>query len=150
MRMRPVLALLVAVALWPAVALAGGAPLNPAWGVVFPGAPAPLLARQCSRTAPRAEGAWLPAPADIAKLEAGLGKVLTGANVQPGAYFRQYGGLIVGGRHIIYVNGGRSPAVHADWRTVPIGLCDGGALVFGVEFDPATGAFAHFAFNGAL
>ena len=44
----------------------------------------------------------------------------------------------------------RNAVVHADWRTAPISICDGGALAFGVEYDPATGAFANFAFNGAL
>src|ERR1700759_4933111 len=149
--MRPLLAFLVAVALWPAAASAAGpSPLNPVWGVVFPAEQAPLLARQCSRATPRAEGAWLPAPADIAKLEAGLGRVLTDAKVQPGAYYRQYGGLVVGGRHIIYVNGARNAVILPSWRGVPISICDGGALAFGVEYDPATGAFAHFAFNGHL
>jgi hypothetical protein len=125
-------------------------PLNPGWGVIFPAERAPQLARQCSRAAPRAEGAWLPAPADIARLEPGLNRTLAGANVQPGAYYRQYGGLIVNGHRIIYVNGARNAVVHGDWRTQPFSICDGGALAFGVEFDTATGAFSHFAFNGQL
>ncbi len=135
---------------WPAAAFAATSPLNPYWGVIFPAEQAPTLARQCSRATPRAEGAWQPQPADIAKLEAGLTRVLVAAKLQPGAYYRQYGGLTVGGRHIIYVNGARNAIVHPDWRTNAISICDGGALAFGVEYDPATGAFAHFAFNGQL
>ena len=147
--MRILWALLFFVLLVPS-AEAGVSPLNSGWGVVFPAEQAPLLARQCSRSAPRAEGVWLPAVTDIAKLEAGLGNVLVQAKVQPGAYYRQYGGLVVGGRRIIYVNGARNAIVHADWRSVPISICDGGALAFGVEYDPATGRFANFTFNGHL
>jgi hypothetical protein len=146
--MRVVLALLIA-ALLPTAA-ASAPSLNPNWGTIFPAAQAPQLARQCSRSAPRAEGAWQPTAADIVKLEPGLANALTGAQVQAGAYYRQYGGLIVGGRHIIYVNGARNAVVHADWRTAAISICDGGALAFGVEYDPATGAFANFTFNGHL
>ena len=148
--MRFVWALLTAAFLWPAPVFAETAPLNPYWGVIFPAEQAPALARQCSRAAPRAEGAWQPLPSDIAKLEPGLTRVLVEAKVQPGAYYRQYGGLTVSGRHIIYVNGARNAIVHADWRTNAISICDGGALAFGVEYDPATGAFSHFAFNGQL
>jgi hypothetical protein len=146
--MRFVWAFLVAAILWPAASAASG--LNPSWGVIFPAAQAPTLARQCSRAAPRAEGVWLPTPADIARLEPGLARVLADAKVQPGAYYRQYGGLVVGGRHIVYVNGARNAVTPADWRTSPISICDGGALAFGVEYDPASGAFANFAFDGHL
>ncbi|HEX4303024.1 MAG TPA: hypothetical protein VHZ78_09535 [Rhizomicrobium sp.] len=148
--MRVVRTFLIAALLWPCASLAGVSPLNPGWGTVFPAEQAAQLARQCSRAAPRAEGAWLPTPADIAKLEPGLTQTLIVAKVQPGAYYRQYGGLIVGGRHIIYVNGVRNAVVTGNWRTAPISICDGGALAFGVEYDPATGRFEHFAFNGAL
>ncbi|MEI9991172.1 MAG: hypothetical protein WDM86_14140 [Rhizomicrobium sp.] len=146
--MRIFLAFLLAALAGPAAAAT--VPLNPNWGVIFPAEQAPALARQCSRSTPRAQGAWQPLPADIARLEPGLSRLLVDAKVQPGAYYRQYGGLTVSGRHIIYVNGARNAIVHADWRTNAISICDGGALAFGVEYDPATGAFAHFAFNGQL
>jgi hypothetical protein len=131
-------------------AAAATTPLNPYWGVIFPAEQAASLTRQCSRTTPRPEGAWQPLPSDIAKLEPGLANLLIAQKVQPGAYYRQYGGLTVGGRHLIYVNGVRNAVVRADWRSNAISICDGGALAFGVEYDPATGAFAHFAFNGQL
>ena len=148
--MRIVIAFLIAATFWPVNAGAAPTAINPFWGIIFPAERAPALARQCSRATPRAEGAWLPTAADILKLEQGLTQTLIAKQVQPGAYYRQYGGLIVGGRHIIYVNGVRNAVVRSDWRTAPISICDGGALAFGVEYDPATGAFANFAFNGAL
>ena len=147
--MRRLLAVLV-LALLACPADAAPTAVNPNWGVIFPASQAPLLARQCSRAAPRAEGAWQPLPADIARLEPGLTQRLLAAQVQPAAYYRQYGGLIVRGHRIIYVNGARNAVVHGDWRSTPISICDGGALAFGVEFDVATGAFAHFTFNGQL
>jgi hypothetical protein len=124
--------------------------VNPYWGVIFPAEQAPSLARQCSRETPRPEGAWQPQPSDIARLETGLTSLLIGKSLQPAAYYRQYGGLVVNGRHVIYVNGARNAVVHGDWHTQAISICDGGQLAFGVEYDPATGSFAHFAFNGAL
>lgn len=148
--MRPFRAALAAALLLASAAGAATLPLNPAWGVIFPAAQAPLLARQCSRATPSAEGVWQPAAADIVRLEAGLTRLLAAQNVQPAAYYRQYGGLIVGGRRLIYVNGARNAVVHGDWRTNAISICDGGALAFGVEYDPASGTFAHFAFNGRL
>ena len=142
--------LLIAVLFWPAAAPAATTAVNPNWGVIFPAEKAAQLTRQCSRSAPRPEGAWLPTPEDIARLEPGLTRTLADAQVQPGAYYRQYGGLIVGGRRIIYVNGVRNAVATADWRDAPISICDGGALGFGVEYDPATGTFSHFAFDGHL
>jgi hypothetical protein len=148
--MRMLTALIAFSLLWAGPAAAAPAPLNPYWGVIFPAERAASLTRQCSRSAPRPEGAWLPLPSDVARLEQGLGGLLAGKNLQPAAYYRQYGGLVVNGRHIIYVNGVRNAVVRGDWRGSAISICDGGQLAFGVEWDPATGSFAHFAFNGAL
>ena len=37
-----------------------------------------------------------------------------------------------------------------DWRTQATQICDGGTITFGVEYDPATGQFSNFAFNGSI
>ena len=34
------------------------------------------------------------------------------------------------------------------WRGVPTVVCDGGEYYFGVEYDPETGRFRNFSFNG--
>jgi hypothetical protein len=148
--MRMFAALIAPALLLAAPAAAAPMAVSPNWGVIFPAERAPALARQCSREAPRAEGAWQPLPSDIARLEPALTSLLIGKSLQPAAYYRQYGGLVVNGRHIIYVNGARNAVVQGDWHTQAISICDGGQLAFGVEWDPATGSFAHFAFNGAL
>ena len=68
---------------------------------------------------------------------------------------RQYGGLVVAGRKIIYVNAFSRSAMdqsgsdsNSNWRAQPVMVCDGGASFFGVEYDPQSKSFAHFEFNG--
>ncbi len=151
---------------WPLMAAAAPT-LNPDWGTVFPADRAALLARQCSRTMPApVTGTWAPTAAQIAALESGLAQMLadhlavrSDVRLSAADYYRQYGGLVVGGRRIIYVNGFfrsliddevRAHRMPSDWHKVPALICDGGTLGFGVEYDPATGAFANFAFNGSV
>lgn len=80
-------------------------------------------------------------------------------------YKRQYGGLILNGRRIIYVNGlhgSDGPPVSEqvqlgaetvtlsvpDWHISALMICDGGPITFGVEYDVATRRFSNFQFNG--
>ena len=63
----------------------------------------------------------------------------------PGGYYRQYGGFVIGGRRVIYVqrrHRQRDRARPVDRRRLaharPSIICDGGAITFGVEYDPAT------------
>ena len=157
--MRKIWAVLLVLACWPAAGQAASL-LNPAWGVVFPAASAMQLAHQCSRPAPSpVSGVWLPSPAQIAALEPKL-STLIASQLTPYSrdrfaaanYYRQYGGLLVNGHAIIYVNGfyrsllSTSPGT--DWKTKAVLICDGGIIAFGAEYDPATGTLARFAFNG--
>ena len=76
----------------------------------------------------------------------------------PADYYRQYAGLIVNGRRVVYVNGfhrkyleisarsGHTPA----WRTTPVNVCDGAELFFGAEFDAAAEQIQHVYFNGNI
>lgn len=67
----------------------------------------------------------------------------------PAPFFRQYGGLLIGGRKIIYVNAFRAHAWGlSDWRSKAFDICDGGSNFFGVEYDVETKTFRPFAFNG--
>ncbi|HEY4940507.1 MAG TPA: hypothetical protein VII56_03690 [Rhizomicrobium sp.] len=159
--MRIVRAFLIAALLWPAAADARSL-LNPQWGAIFAAGQAPQLLHQCSRATPaQVSGVWQPTPAQIAVLEPKLSDLLTRqlipfSNYRPSAadYYRQYGGLIVNGRQIIYVNGFYRALLtstpNMDWRVKPVQICDGGIISFGVEYDPASGALSHFAFNGHL
>jgi len=67
----------------------------------------------------------------------------------PAPFFRQYGGLIIGGRKIIYVNAFRMrPRGVNDWHSRAFDICDGGSNFFGVEYNAESKSFGPFAFNG--
>ena len=121
---------------------------------------------QCSRSVPPAgEASWSPADADIRALEAALPAALTRlsdaerselTNV-PVGWFRQYVGIVRGGRRFIYGNfmPASEQAQMADrhddsWQTRALIVCDGGPRFFGVEFDVDAGAFTHVDTNGFL
>ncbi len=160
-------------------------PLNPQWGAVFPPASAGHLLGQCSRGTPTPmQGTWNPSPDQIHLLEDSLSVLLDRQlaalglpdSLRPhaGDYYRQYAGVLVGGRRLIYVNGFHKTQVaatrtfltehHNDsaalrnfppafrdsdyWRGVATVVCDGGEYYFGVEYDPETHRFGNFAFNG--
>ena len=131
---------------------------------VLTGDAALTLTRQCSRISPApVEDTWTPSAADIAALEGELILLVArkleeaGQSPSPGDYYRQYAGFTIGGRRIIYVNGVAGSAIRMtnpnhpfDWRTQATQICDGGTITFGVEYDPATGQFSNFAFNGSV
>ena len=148
-----------------ALAAAPPAPttLNPEWGVVFPDQKALELVHQCSRRAPGPiSGTWTPSAQQIADLDDALlpalmvqfvQRELSDKGWQPTDYYRQYGGLIIRGQRIIYVNAfNRYVVEHSKpidaWKTKAVAICDGGELVFGVEYDPESKTLSEIQFNG--
>jgi hypothetical protein len=131
---------------------------------ILTGAEARALSHQCSRTSPGSiEAQWTPTAAQISVIEPNLGTVLRAhlvtahVNAAVSDYYRQYAGFVVGGRRMIYVNGVARSAIEQtnpdhpfDWRRQATGICDGGPITFGVEYDVDAGEFSHFAFNGAI
>jgi len=131
---------------------------------ILAGQEALSLGHQCSRPSPGpVEAQWTPTEADIQTLEPKLGAILrahlehAGQRTPIADYYRQYTGYVIRGRRIIYINGVARSAVESsnpdhpfDWRAQAVGICDGGPITFGVEFDPATSEFTRFAFNGAI
>ena len=163
--MRP--ALILGLLLVSSVALAGSiSKLNPADGSVLPESVAKTLLDQCSRTSPQqVQGTWLPTPDQISELEARLPAALDEAlgnqrnRFKQGYFRRQYVGFVIGQRKIIYVNAFPASAAEAspnvpesrhtfDWHNDAVIVCDGGPNYFGVEYDPSSKTFDHFAFNG--
>ena len=147
----------------PAPPLPAAVALDPAMGAILPAEKAQRFSQQCSRISPSpVTGTWAPTQADVAALEAVLGaelatQLLPEAGAKPEDYYRQYAGLVTGGRKIIYVNGLHRDAVERapeaqqnSWKTDPAMICDGGSITFGVEYDPASKTFSNFAFNGRV
>jgi hypothetical protein len=142
-----------------AAAVRDSAVLWPESGVVLGREDAVAVLHQCSRRTPAATAAgfWSASPAQVAALEAGLTPLLrtklagdrewqTFRREHLSYYHRQYAGLTVAGRRIIYVSGSLLLDT-IGWRRPAI-VCDGGINYFGVEYDPATGDFRNFVFNG--
>jgi hypothetical protein len=138
---------------------------------ILPGSAVAAMLHQCSRLAPApGEGSWTPEAGDIARLEAALpAAVRDRAEIRrshypsdpdwarvPEGWRRQYVGLVRGGRRFIYGNFyPRRDEVDVDfampgWRTEPAQICDGGAVIFGAEYDVEAGRFTQIAFNGEL
>lgn len=125
--------------------------------VVLPASQAESVTRLCSRIGPEhVAGGWNPSTGDIQKLEATLDRVSamrpTGAvsvPIQsPRNSFRQYVGIRVGERNLIYVNAFPRDYVPSYRRSKLVNVCDGGAAFWGVTFDPATGDFTNLFTNG--
>lgn len=128
----------------------------PARVVILPEAQGPKLMRQCSRGAPRdVTSFWIPSADEIVAIERRLPDFLRKAQpeIKLSDYYRQYVGVVSGGRRLIYLNafvGGGLTTVNpkSDWKTTAIIVCDGGYGFWGVEFDPADNTFHHYESNG--
>jgi hypothetical protein len=66
-------------------------------------------------------------------------------------WYRQFGGIIVDGKRVIYVNAFRAGHLDAQtlklWRTTAIKVCGGGVGYFGAEYDPSTNQVTSITFN---
>jgi hypothetical protein len=131
---------------------------------VFPAHTAATLVEQCGRQVPSPDGTWTPDDDVIRRFEQALPSALIenhpptpldANDFQLSDYNRQYGGLIVDGRTIVYVNGfhrrfiddgASSPRQLTSWRTKLVAACDGGRYFFGGEYDVQTGHI-RIAFN---
>jgi hypothetical protein len=112
--------------------------------------------KQCSRPTPDSNKSWIPSESDIAFLETSLDKLhnlkakgccIRGARVvSPRNFYRQYFGLLVSQRSLIYINA--FSWAPEKWKIEAVSICDGGELNWGVLFDPKTGRFLNLAFNG--
>ena len=140
--------------------------LNPAFGVVLTESAAASLRRPrlCNRQMPwPIDSIWQPDAPVIARLERRLAPALqTALDQSPesrypkpavSGFYRQYIGLVVAGRQIIYINGALDKVVRLsrrpdEWRTVAWNGCDGGLSLFGAEYDPTADVVSNIKFNG--
>ena len=133
--------------------------------VLFDSSYAPSILRQCSRSVPEIEGVWNPSPSDVKSLESNLEQIsklkstdccLLDAQIpNPSYYCRQYVGIIVKGRKVIYINA-FVPLMGTNlrtsdpnyWRKNVIVICDGGESVWGCEYDVQNNCFYNLSING--
>lgn len=136
-------------------------PLPPGRYIVLAPSQAVVAARQCSRMAPEPEDGWRVPDALARRIERQLPALVAEANrgkdeyttIDLSASYRQYVGMVVGGRRIVYLNAfplsQARPQRPDGWDPqLAQSVCDGGAGFWGVEYDPATGRFANLAANG--
>jgi len=119
----------------------------------------PVVAAQvldtCSRDSPgreagRVTGYWAPSRQQVEQLEAAL-PTLDAQVPKASDFDRQYVGIEMDGRKLIYLNAFHLPDdADIDPARQAIRVCDGGAQFWGAVFDPATAQFTDVRFNGAL
>lgn len=128
----------------------------PAHCAILPLSEAKKLVAQCSRDCPYyATEFWIPTTSQILAIESRLPSILRGSGhkVKASSSLHQYVGFIAKGKRLIYLSAVDSsdiPKKDKSWRHEALVVCDGGDAFWGVEFDPATGKFAHLEFNGAI
>jgi len=116
------------------------------------------VSMHCSRSGPqKVTGSWRPINAQLEILESNLQGIsmlrgkkggLPGAQVkEPSRYYRQYVGVIVESRKLIYVNAICSEPP-SDWTSHLADMCDGSECAWGVLYDPATREFFDLQMNG--
>jgi hypothetical protein len=140
-------------------------PFVPEWGAVLPAIEGFKVARPCSRRRPdKVMDVWTPDRDVIARFDRELAPLVQGAlerspmprkpTWSSGSYYRQYVGLVIDNRRIVYANAflplvtPRTPTGVSDtWQTQIVNACDGGERFFGAEFDVESGRVKYLAFN---
>lgn len=117
----------------------------------------PVVAAQvldtCSRPSPgrdagRVSGYWAPSRQQVEQLEAALPQLKDQVSA-PADFDRQYVGIEIDGRQLIYINAFRLPdGSQINPAREAIRACDGGSMFWGALFDPTTGTFSEFHANG--
>ena len=105
------------------------------------------------------DGGWKLDAAIVSRLERDLKQIsklkskdgMIGVRIRhPESYFRQYFGIIVAGRKLVFINafaeeGGNPPSF---WQDQLVSICDGGFGSWGVLYDPTEGTFSDLRTNG--
>jgi hypothetical protein len=114
--------------------------------------------RLCSREGVAGvEGGWKPSVEIIERIEKELHQIakleskggVIGASIrEPESYFRQYVGITIAERHLIYINAFTTP--QPNWQDQLVKPCDGGVRNWGVLYSPADGTFFDLRTNGSL
>jgi hypothetical protein len=118
-----------------------------------------MVLSPCSRNGPRdVTSTWTPATADILLAESRLKDyVRTKLGQSLETYYRQYIGIIIKGKKVLYVNAVEAfqedalfEELHPKWRTEYMRICDGGDSVWGVEYYVDDQKLMNFETNGSI
>jgi hypothetical protein len=130
--------------------------------VVLPPDQIDVAKKQCSRPVPEGvEGGWMPSDADAAAVDMALRPIgnFTVTDhisspyviIDPYSYGRQYVGVIIHGRRLIYINALPGNELKPENRAKAFMACDGGSMFWGALYDPQTRKFSDvFANYGIL
>jgi len=123
---------------------------------VLPESEAEEATKLCSRPgAPKFDGTWKPTAADVRSLETRLSRIsdlrdVSGARVaHPDRYYRQYIGILVKKRKLIYINALCESFIHEDSAERFTNMCDGGNCFWGAVYDVSTEQFSDLNMNGS-
>jgi hypothetical protein len=114
-----------------------------------------LMRSRCSRVPPQGiEAFWGPSDREIKDMEKRLPNYLTKQISKgvarlppPGAYDRQYLGIVVMGVRLIFGNYYPSGKMATHPTDVLVGICDGGPSFWGITFNPQTHRFANLSLS---
>src|SRR5437660_6247201 len=117
-------------------------------GTLLPETEADRAKQLCSRPGPpKFQGTWKPTDTDIQTMESRLSRISrlhtrsgnVGIQIEhPNRYYRQYLGIVIDNRRIIFINAFCDDKPPETWREFLIDMCDGGCS-WGVVYDVATG-----------
>jgi hypothetical protein len=135
----------------------GGMQLPSSGIFILPVSAGQSLLRQCSRSSPsKVSQFWSPSLEQIQRLERALPTYLrvegrTPVIADTVAYHRQYVGIVVNGKRLIY--GNFYPISVSDFfdeKSTPVVVCDGGASFWGIVFEPESSEFLDLQVNGSV
>jgi hypothetical protein len=129
--------------------------------VVLPESAAVQMTRRCTRPdPPKFDGTWTPAHVDIKAMESrlasvsrlrsgrGIGRATIKPRIEhPERYYRQYLGIMIGKRKLIYINAFCDKEPPPYWEERPVQVCDGGSCYWGLVYDPKARKFSHLELN---
>jgi hypothetical protein len=128
---------------------------NRRW-VILPESEVKSIRSFCSRSAPSdIEGSWTPTTKDIEALESHLSNLSKPDSAQkrfsiehPERFYRQYLGILIKGRKLIYLNAFSGPYLPKSWLAKMVIVCDGGVDSWGVVYDLGIEEFSDLHVNG--
>lgn len=98
------------------------------------------------------DGYWFPSRSEVLEAEKRLPDFFAKAKKRPKGgletFNRQYMGIVVQGRKILYISFFSKTSIDMDWKREPAKVFDGGDIFWRIEYDPESGTFSNYQANG--